>query len=183
MLQSNDDRSSLAATTHDRSLVGVILELNAKSIREAQSFVDERLAITRKVLGAMAIPQDKQRQYAVQIGRNNHEHFIVGDNALLRTSTLPKHVVSLLPGGSTKLLPRLVGPFNVVEEVRGLQYRLFLRPEMKKHPVFYLGCLSRYVDPQEITYSHGSNVSNLIDDHATNDGAVEGTASMDTISR
>ena len=41
-LQSNDDRSSLAATTHDRPLGGVIGELVAKSIREAQRFDDDR---------------------------------------------------------------------------------------------------------------------------------------------
>ena len=36
------------ASTHDRPLGGVIGELDAKSVSEAQRFVDERLAITRK---------------------------------------------------------------------------------------------------------------------------------------
>ena len=59
VLQSNDDRSSLAATTHDRPLGGFIGELYAKSIREAQRFVDERLAITCKVCDAIVSAQDR----------------------------------------------------------------------------------------------------------------------------
>ena len=79
VLQSNDDRSSLAAATYDRPLGVVIGELAAKSIREAQRFVDERLAITRKVRDAMASAQDKQKQYVDQIGRKNHEYFRAGE--------------------------------------------------------------------------------------------------------
>ena len=62
VLQSNDDRSSLVVTIHDRPLGSVISKLDAKSIRESQRFVDERLAITRKVRDAMASAQDKQKQ-------------------------------------------------------------------------------------------------------------------------
>ena len=64
MLQSNDDRSSLSARTHDRLLGGIIGELDAKSVREAQHFVDEQLSITLKVRDAMTSTQDKQKQYA-----------------------------------------------------------------------------------------------------------------------
>ena len=49
---------------------------------------------------------------------------------------------------------------------------------METHPIFYVGRSKRYVDSQEITYPDGSNVSNHVDDHGTNDGAVEGKASM-----
>ena len=41
VLQSNADRSSLAATTHDRPLDGGIGELDANCIKEDQRFVDE----------------------------------------------------------------------------------------------------------------------------------------------
>ena len=51
----NDNAMSLSpASTHDRPLGGVIGELDAKSVSKAQRFVDERLAITRKVRDAMA---------------------------------------------------------------------------------------------------------------------------------
>ena len=67
VLHSNNHRSSLAAKTHDRPSSGFIGDLDAKSIQEAQRFVDERLAITHKVRDAMASAQDKQKQYSDQI--------------------------------------------------------------------------------------------------------------------
>ena len=77
VLQSNDDRSSLAATNDDRPLGGVIGELGAKSIREARRFGGERLSFTRKVRDAMASAQDKKKQCADRNGRRNHEHLSV----------------------------------------------------------------------------------------------------------
>ena len=110
-----------AASTHDRPLGGVIGELDAKSVSEAQRFVDERLAITRKVRDAMASAQDKQKKYADQHGHKSNEHFSVGDKVLLSTATLPKNAISVLHGGTTKLLPRFIGPFTEVEEVGDLK--------------------------------------------------------------
>ena len=52
------------------------------------------------------------------------------------------------------MLPRFIGPFTVVEEVGDINYRLTLPPYMKTHPVFYVGRLKRYVDPNEVTYPH-----------------------------
>ena len=94
---------------------------------------------------------------------------------LLSTSTLPKNAVSVLPRGTTKLLPRYIGPYTVVEEVGDLNYRLALPPYMKTHPVFYVGRLKRYVDPEEITYPHHPNASDGVD-HASNgdDAEVKG---------
>ena len=177
-----DNNSSLLATaTHDRPLSGVIGKLDAKSASEAKRFVDERLAITRKVRDAMASAQDKQKQYADQHGRKNNERFSVGDKVLLSTSTLPKNAVSVLPGGTTKLLPRYIGPYTVVEEVGDLNYRLALPPYMKTHPVFYVGRLKRYVDPEEITYPHHSNASDGVD-HASNgeDAEAKGKGKSNT---
>ena len=98
----DDNAISLSASsTHNRPLGGVIGELDAKSVSKAQRFVDERLAITRKVRDAMASAQDNQKQYADQHGRKNNEHFGVGDKVLLSTATLPKNAMSVLPGGTT----------------------------------------------------------------------------------
>ena len=102
------------ASTHDRPRGGVIGELNAKSVREDQRFVDERLYITRKVLDAMASEQDKQKQYADQHGCKNNEHLSVGDKLILSTSTLPKHSIYVLPGCTTNFLPRFIVPFTLL---------------------------------------------------------------------
>ena len=69
-----------------------------------------------------------------------------------------------------------IGPYTVVEEVRDLNYRLSLPPYMLTHPVFYVCRLKRYVDPQEITYPHESNVRDCNVDHAMSHSAAEGVA-------
>ena len=94
--------------------------------------MDERLAIKRKVCESMASAQDKQKQYADQFGCRNREHFSVGDKVLISTRTLPKHVVSVLPGGTT-------GLFTVVEDVKDLNYRLTLSPYRKTQFRIVLG--------------------------------------------
>ena len=80
---SPKDPATLAVvhkTTHyDRPLGGIIGEFNKNSVSEAQRFVDERLAITRKVRDAMASAQDKQKEYADRNGRKNIERFKVGE--------------------------------------------------------------------------------------------------------
>ena len=107
----------------------------------------------------MASAQDKQKQYADQHGRKNNERFSGGDKVLLSTATLPNNAISVQPGITTKLLPRFIGPFTVVEEDGDLNYRLTLPPYMKTHPVFYVGRLKRYVDPEEIQYPNRTKVS------------------------
>ena len=47
VLLDDNITSLFAGSTHDRSLGEVVGELDAKSMSEAQRFVDERLAITR----------------------------------------------------------------------------------------------------------------------------------------
>ena len=114
MLHSNNHRSSLAAKTHDRPSSGFIGDLDAKSVWKSQRLDDERLAITRKAHDPIASAQDKQKQYADQIGRKNMN--ALGDKYYL-VFTLPKHTLSGIPGGTTKLLPRFIEPFTVLEEV------------------------------------------------------------------
>ena len=59
----DDDTIVLStASTHERPFEGFIGKLDSKSVSKAQRFVDERLAITRKVRDAMASAQDKQKQ-------------------------------------------------------------------------------------------------------------------------
>jgi hypothetical protein len=119
---------------------------------KAKKFLNERLAIIRKVRDALARAQEKQKEYADRHGRKNKEHFSVGDAVLLSTHNLPKEAISNLPGGTTKLLPRYIGPFKVLKEVSDVNYQLDIPSAMKLHPVFYVGRLKRYVDPTSATY-------------------------------
>ena len=60
----------------------------------------------------MASAQGQQNEYADRNGRKNNERFRVGEKVLLSTAILPKNAISVLPGGTTKLLPRFIGPFK-----------------------------------------------------------------------
>ena len=123
-----------------------------KADAEAQRFLDERLAIIRRVRDAMASAQEKQKKYADQHGRKNTEHFEVGEKVLLSTATLPTAAIGMIPGGGSKLLPRFIGPYTIMERIGDVNYALDLPSYMKTHPVFYVGRLKRYVDPSVATY-------------------------------
>ena len=68
-------------------------------------------------------------------------------------------------GKRSKLSPRFVGPFEVVQQVGKCAYRLALPPSLSEvHDVFYVSMLRKYIiDP-----SHVLNYSGLqLDDHLT----------------
>jgi hypothetical protein len=50
--------------------------------------------------------------------------------------------------GSTKLLPRYIGPFKVLKKT-GNSYRVDLPSWMQTHPTFYVGLLKPYLRPDE----------------------------------
>jgi hypothetical protein len=109
-----------------------------KKVATAQEFVQEREAVIRFVKDSIAEAVDRQKRNADRHGRANLNTFKIGDKVLLSTATLPEHAVSCL--GSSKLLPKYVGPFTVVHK-RGDAYTLDLPTRMRTHPTFYVGRL------------------------------------------
>ncbi|KAG3204878.1 hypothetical protein PC129_g22358 [Phytophthora cactorum] len=97
----------------------------------------------------MAESQDLQKEYADAQGRGNVvERFEVGDLGLLNAKNLPTNAVSAV--FKTKLRPRFIGPFKVVAK-KGLAYTLNLPKKMRTHPVFYVGLLKPYHDPDQVS--------------------------------
>ncbi|GKA31719.1 putative reverse transcriptase domain-containing protein [Tanacetum coccineum] len=74
--------------------------------------------------------RDRQKSYADK--RRKHLEFSVGDYVLLKVSPW-KGVVRFEK--KEKLAPRFVGPFEIVEKVRPVAYRLDLPEELNKEPV------------------------------------------------
>ena len=69
--------------------------------------------------------------------------FEVGDHVFLKV--LPKRGVVRL-GKRGKLLPRFIGPFEILERVGTVAYRLALLPSMSGvHEVFHVSMLQRYI--------------------------------------
>jgi hypothetical protein len=74
-----------------------------------------------QILGTMAQAQDVQKEQADKNGRKNTSVFKEGDYVLVSTKNLSSQAVSSL--GSTKLLPRYIGPFKVLKKT-GNSYRV-----------------------------------------------------------
>ncbi len=114
---------------------------NRRLVREADQFLVQREAIIRFVQDSIANAVDRQKMNADRQGRKNQHVFNVDDLVLLSTKNLPEHAVSCL--GSSKLLPRFVGPFKVLHR-QGEAYTLDLPSAMRTHPTFYVGRLRPY---------------------------------------
>ena len=66
----------------------------------------------------------------------------VGDKVFLKVSSLTK---ILRFGNKGRLSPRFIGPYEVLERMGPMAYRLALPPELAKlHNVFHVSMLRRY---------------------------------------
>nr|GEW37095.1 putative reverse transcriptase domain-containing protein [Tanacetum cinerariifolium] len=87
----------------------------------------------------LKVARDRQKSYADN--RRKPLEFIVGDKVLLKVSTR-KGVVRF--GKTSKLSPRYVGPFEIVERIGLVAYRLRLPQELVGvHDTFYVSNLKK----------------------------------------
>ncbi|KAG3232241.1 hypothetical protein PI124_g22673 [Phytophthora idaei] len=115
--------------------------LNKPFSTQAMDFVQRRQAVTRFVQDAIAASVDSQKLNADNVGRGNTNEFKKGSLVLLATQNLPRHAVSDF--GASKLAPRFIGPFTVLER-HGNAYTLDIPSSMRLHPTLYVGRLKPY---------------------------------------
>ncbi|XP_065854728.1 uncharacterized protein [Euphorbia lathyris] len=85
--------------------------------------------------------QSRQKSY-VDPRRKNVE-FQIGDHVFLKVSPM-KGIMRF--GKKGKLSPRYVGPFEILERIGAVAYRLALPPDFSKvHPVFHISMLRKYI--------------------------------------
>ncbi|POM77015.1 Pol protein [Phytophthora palmivora] len=95
------------------ALNNAVSEIEPESLkRQLSSFIDNRLTLISWVRDAMALAQDKQKEYSDTKSRGNLNVFRKGDLVLLDTKNLPLKVVSSLE--SKTLKHRFIGPFAVL---------------------------------------------------------------------
>jgi len=104
----------------------------------------EQIKVIRARLQAA---QSRQKSYADR--RRKPLTFAVGDKVLLKVSPM-KGVMRF--GQKGKLRPKYVGPYEVLERLGEVAYRLALPPELSKvHDVFHVSQLRKYVsDPSHV---------------------------------
>ena len=95
----------------------------------------------------MKAAQDRQKSYA-DLHRRNVE-FQAGDKVLLRVSPM-RGVMRF--GKKGKLSPNYIGPYEILERIGEVSYRLALPPALAKvHNVFHVSQLRKYLsDPTHI---------------------------------
>ena len=127
--------------------------VSPKQLKEVNDFVALRASVIQHVRHKMAEAQERQKYHADKHGRRNENRFEVGEKVLLSVKNLPTSAISTIPtgkqrGGATKLLPR-IGPFEILEKIGDVDYRLDIPRRMRLHPTFYVGLLKPYLDPEK----------------------------------
>jgi Chromo (CHRromatin Organisation MOdifier) domain len=111
-----------------------------------QDLSETVVQITADVQAALRKAQQRQASYADQ---SRHEMILkVGDRVLLSTANLhmkgPKNAVVKL--AAKKLLPKFIGPFEVLKSYGTVAYKLNLPATLRIHPVFHVSLLHKYAD-------------------------------------
>nr|XP_009771406.1 PREDICTED: uncharacterized protein LOC104221943 [Nicotiana sylvestris] len=102
-----------------------------------QEAMDKVQLIRQRLLTA----QSRQKAYADK--RRRDLVFTIGDKVFLRVSPM-KGVMRL--GKKGKLSPRFMGPYEILDRVGVVAYRLTLPPELSFiHPVFHVSMLRKYI--------------------------------------
>uniref|UniRef100_A0AAV1UIH6 Tf2-1-like SH3-like domain-containing protein n=1 Tax=Peronospora matthiolae TaxID=2874970 RepID=A0AAV1UIH6_9STRA len=141
LTEEDDPSESAEALTEEKVHFAAVRSQHTEANESSDEFILARETVVRFVQDSIAEAVDKQKQNADKNGRANTLLFNKDDLVLLSTVNLPKHVVTNL--GSSKLLPKYIGPFRVLHRL-GNAYTIELPRKMRTHPTFYVGRLKPY---------------------------------------
>ena len=112
-----------------------------ESLVTAPDFVENTTEAVKKIQARIEIAQSRQKSYADK--RRRPLEFEVGDFVFLKVAPF-KGVIRF--GKRGKLNPRYVGPYEILERVGKVAYRLALPPNLASvHNVFHVSMLKKYV--------------------------------------
>ena len=108
---------------------------------------EEKVKMIREIL---KIANDRQKSYADM--KRKDIRYEIGEKVFLKVSHWKK---VMRFGKKGKLSPRFIRPYEVIEKVGPVAYRLALPPELEKiHSVFHVSMLRRYrSDPSHVVSS------------------------------
>uniref|UniRef100_A0AAV1UHH4 Tf2-1-like SH3-like domain-containing protein n=1 Tax=Peronospora matthiolae TaxID=2874970 RepID=A0AAV1UHH4_9STRA len=148
---ANDSQSEYddTLTGDDNVLLAVHTKRTAVDKDEsAEEFLLTREAVVRFAQDSIADALDRQKRNADKHGRANVLSFDEGDSVLLSTVILPKTRRTNM--GSSKLVPKYIGPFRVLRRM-GNAYTIELPRKMRTHPTYYGGRLRPYYQYEPVS--------------------------------
>ena len=99
-----------------------------------------------KIKQNLKAAQDRQKSYVDK--HRVHREFCLGDHVYLRVR---ERKSSLKLGSCAKLAPRYCGPFELLERIGPVAYRLAFPASSRAHNVFHVSLLKKYVhDPNHV---------------------------------
>ena len=124
-------------------------ELSEKKVI-SPNLIQETEEKVKMIRERLKVAADRQKSYT-DLKRKDIQYEI-GEKVFLKISPWKK---VLRFGKNGKLSPRFIGPYEVIEKVGPVAYRLALPPELEKiHNVFHVSMLRRYrLDPSHVVYS------------------------------
>ena len=93
-----------------------------------------------KIIHNLKESQDRQKRY---VDKNSVDReFSIGDHVYLRVRSWKS---SLKLGSCAKMSPRYCGPFEVLERIGPVAYRLAFPASTRAHNVFHVSLLKKYI--------------------------------------
>ncbi|XP_021729408.1 uncharacterized protein LOC110696430 [Chenopodium quinoa] len=103
--------------------------------------IEDTVKKVKEIQAKIQAAQDRQKSYADS--KRREEEFEVGDKVLLKVSPM-KGVMRF--GKKGKLSPNSIGPYELLQRIGKVAYRLALPMELTKvHDVFHVSQLRRYI--------------------------------------
>src|SRR6185295_6831912 len=115
------------------------------NVPSTEDFVKKIADGIKKAMEKLQEAQKSQKKYADK-GRRD-EVFKIGDLVMLSTKNIQVDTQKNRP--SRKLQPRYIGPFQIIQVISDVNYKLELPGTMKIHPVFHVSLLKRYIENSE----------------------------------